>query len=60
MAKTYYPSAVIVADRAHKYLSRYQASLSLTISPGQASALTALILCLAQFLAAWPKEPIQP
>jgi len=60
MTRTYYPSAVKVADTAHKYLTRYQATLSNSRTSEQLAALSALIACLAEFLVKWPKTPISP
>jgi len=55
MAKTYIPSGVDVAQHAHRYLTRYQAKLTLGASSDQILALTELITCLAAFLAKWFK-----
>lgn len=60
MAKTGYPTAVVVANTAHKYMTRNQARLNLTVTPDQATALSELIICLAQFLIKWPKPPVNP
>jgi len=60
MAKTYYPGAVRIADKAHKYLTRYQQSLSQGITTDQAAALTELVACLAAFLVKWLKPAILP
>lgn len=60
MPKTGYPTAVTVAHTAYLYLTRNQAKLNLSINSGQATALTNLILCLAQFLVEWPKPPLNP
>lgn len=57
MAKTYIPSAVTIADQAHKYLTRYQAKLTAGASPEQVTALLELISCLAAFLTKWIKPP---
>ena len=57
MAKTYVPSAVTIADTAHKYLTRYQAKLTAGATPDQIIALTELITCLAAFLTKWLKPP---
>lgn len=58
--KTSYPTAVVVADKAYKYMTRNQARLNLSISAPQATALADLILCLAAFLVKWPKPPVNP
>jgi hypothetical protein len=55
MAKTYIPSAVDVANHAHRYLTRYQSKLTLGATSDQILALTELITCLAAFLAKWFK-----
>ncbi len=60
MAKTYIPGAVDVATWAHKYLTRYQAKLSVGATTDQLLALTELITCLAAFLNKWFKPPINP
>lgn len=60
MAKTYIPGAVNIANSAHKYLTRYQATLTAGATPGQLAALTELVSCLAQFLANWHKPPPAP
>jgi hypothetical protein len=57
MAKTYIPSAVDIANHAHKYLTRYQAKLTLGASTEQVAALVDLITCLAVFLTKWFKPP---
>jgi hypothetical protein len=55
MAKTYIPSAVDVASHAQKYLTRWQAKLTLGATPEQVSALVELVACLATFLSKWHK-----
>lgn len=55
MAKTYIPSAVDVANHAHRYLTRYQAKLSAGATTDQILALTDLVACLATFLQKWFK-----
>lgn len=60
MAKTYIPGAVNIATSAHKYLSRYQTTLTSGATPTQITAMTELIACLAQFLANWHKPPPAP
>ena len=57
MAKTYIPAGVDVANAAHKYLTRYQAKLTVGASTDQILALTELITCLATFLTKWLKPP---
>jgi len=60
MAKTYVPSAVDVATTAHKYLSRYQAKMSVGATTEQLVALSELIACLAVFLTKWFKPNVNP
>lgn len=55
MAKTYVPSAVDLASKAHKYLTRYQATLTAGATTEQVTALVELISCLATFLNNWHK-----
>jgi len=55
MAKTYIPSAVDVATTAHRYLTRYQAKLSVGATTEQLAALADLVACLAVFLGKWFK-----
>jgi len=55
MARTYIPSAVDVANHAHKYLTRYQAKMVAGATTDQILALTELISCLAVFLQKWFK-----
>jgi len=57
MAKTYIPSAVNIADTAHKYLTRYQAKLTVGATTEQVTALLELITCLSVFLTKWFKPP---
>lgn len=54
-AKTYVPMAVDGANWLHKRLTRYQTTLTAGASPGQVTALVALIACLADFLNNWHK-----
>lgn len=60
MAKTYIPGAVDIAKSAHKYLTRYQATLTAGATTGQIAALVQLISCLADFLNNWHKPPVGP
>lgn len=60
MARTYYPGAVKIASTAHKYLTRYQATLTNGQTATRVAALIALVQCLAEFLAEWTKPPINP
>lgn len=60
MAKTYVPMAVSLAGGLHKRLTRYQAQLVNEKSSDQVTALAELISCLANFLAKWPKPPVNP
>ena len=57
MARTYIPSAVTIADQAHKYLTRYQAKLTVGATTEQVTALLELITCLSVFLTKWFKPP---
>ena len=57
MAKLYIWGAVTAADKAHKYLTRYQPQLSAGATSDQLVALTELISCLAVFLTKWFKPP---
>lgn len=58
MSKTYVWGAVTIADKAHKYLTRYQAQLSVGATTDQLTALTELIACIAVFLTKWFKPPV--
>jgi hypothetical protein len=60
MAKTYIPGAVDIAKASHKYLTRYQTTLTAGASSDQITALIELISCLAAFLSKWHKPNIQP
>lgn len=60
MARTYIPGAVDIAGTAHKYLTRYQSTLTAGASAGQITALAELVACLATFLQNWTKPPVQP
>jgi len=60
MAKTYIPGAVDVAKHTHKYLTRYQATLTIGATTEQTTALVELIACLSTFLTKWFKPPIAP
>jgi len=55
MAKTYIPSAVDVANAANRYLTRWQAKMTIGASPEQIAALVDLLACLATFLQRWHK-----
>jgi len=55
MAKTYIPSAVDVANAANRYLTRWQAKMTIGASPAQIAALVNLLACLATFLQEWHK-----
>lgn len=55
VSKTYIPSAVNVANAAHKYLTRYQAKLTVGATTDQIAALIDLIACLSAFLTKWFK-----
>lgn len=54
-SKTYIPGAVVVTEKALKYLTRYQGVLSAGASTQQLSAIADLIACLAKFLQEWHK-----
>jgi len=60
VAKTFIPGAVDIANSAHKYLSRYQAKLTLGATTDQIAALSDLIACLAAFLSKWFKPGPNP
>jgi len=60
MAKTYIPGAVDIATASHKYLTRWQAKLSVGASSEQLVALAELISCLAAFLQKWFKPTPNP
>lgn len=60
MAKTYIPGAVDIAKTTHKYLTKYQATLSIGATTDQLTALTELIACLSAFLTKWFKPPVAP
>lgn len=53
--KTYVPSANMIANKLHEYLTRYQEKLVNDKTAGQIAALAALIECLATFIEEWPK-----
>lgn len=57
MPFTYVPSANTLATGLHRYLTRWQAKLSVDKTADQLTALAALISCLADFIARWPKPP---
>jgi len=60
MARTYIPSAVDIAHTLHKYLTRYQATLSAGQTSQRLAALADLISCLATFLVEWNKPNPNP
>lgn len=60
MAKTYIPSAVDSAHFLHKYLTRYQATLTAGLTSDQIICLTTLITALGGFLACVTKPPKTP
>lgn len=60
MAKTYIPSAVDVANHAHRYLTRYQAKMVVGATTDQIAALSELVACLAVFLSKWFKPNVNP
>lgn len=55
MAKTFIPGAVDVVSATNKYLTRWQAKLTVGASPEQVAALVDLIACVAVFLSKWHK-----
>lgn len=55
MAKTYIPSAVDFASALNKYLTRWQANLTIGATTDQIAALVDLLACLANFLQRWRK-----
>jgi len=54
-SKLYIWGAVEAADKAHKYLTRYQAKLTVGATTDQIAALVDLVACLATFLSKWFK-----
>ena len=60
MAKTYIPSAVDVVNHANRYLTRYQAKLTIGASTEQIAALADLVACIATFLQKWHKPSPNP
>lgn len=57
VSRTYIPSAWDIANRLHKYLTRYNSTLQAGLTPTQVTALANLIACLATFLAEVSKPP---
>ena len=55
MAKTYIPSAIDVVNHANRYLTRWQAKMTIGATGAQVAALVALLACLATFLQEWHK-----
>jgi hypothetical protein len=55
MAKLYIDGSVTVVRAAQKYLTRWQSKMVIGATGGQIIALTNLISCIAEFLAAWHK-----
>ena len=58
--KTYVPGAVDEAEKLYKYLTRYQATLSQSLTGDQIAAVVELLGCLATFLQKVRKPPIGP
>jgi hypothetical protein len=58
--RTYIPGAVDIANHAYKYLTRYQAKLTIGATTDQVAALSELLACLATFLSKWFKPPLNP
>lgn len=58
MAKTYVPSLRIFVSGAHKYATRYQATLSSSLTSAQYTALLAFIACCADLLSKLGPAPI--
>jgi len=56
MAKTYIDGSVTVVRASQKYLTRWQSKMVQGATAGQVAALTNLIACIAEFLAAWHKS----
>jgi hypothetical protein len=50
MAKTYVPSLRFIVTGVHKYATRYQPQLSVSLSPTQYAALLEFIGCCANLL----------
>jgi hypothetical protein len=57
MAKLYVDGGVTIARAAQKYLTRWQAKMSVGKTTAQLNALVNLIACLAAFLVEWQKIP---
>lgn len=55
MAKLYIDGGVNVVRHAQKYLVRWQSNMVKSATPGQITALTNLISCIAEFLVEWRK-----
>jgi hypothetical protein len=55
MAKTYIPSAVDVVQHANRYLTRWQAKMTIGATTDQVAALVELLACIAVFLQKWHK-----
>lgn len=60
MAKTYVPMAVFFSQELYKRLARYNVQLQEGKTSEQLTALAELLSCLANFLAKWPKPPLNP
>jgi hypothetical protein len=55
MAKTYIPSAVDFVAHANRYLTRWQAQMTIGATAEQIAALVELLACIAVFLQKWHK-----
>jgi len=53
--KLYIDGGVTVVRAAQKYLTRWQSKMVASATPGQITALTELISCIATFLVQWHK-----
>lgn len=60
MAKTYTPQLRFIVQKVHKYATRYQGQLSVSLTGPQYTALLSFIACCADLLAALGPSPINP
>jgi hypothetical protein len=56
--KTYIPSANLLAQRLHTYLTRYQDTLIEGADTDKIAALADLLACLVTFIQKWPRPPV--
>lgn len=60
MAKTYVPSLRILTSTVHKYATRYQSTLSSSLTTDQYTALLEFISCCANLLAKLGPQHVDP